>query len=139
MKNKLNGLYKYYCKIYNANIFLFIGSHKDYQKHLEKKYNLDQEKDEHRQGEFCHLTSDDGFNIYFIWIRRFNWLTSDYSALAHECIHASYSILNNVGIEVSSHNHEALTYLFDSIYSIFIKKLLVRNNNKKKNKQPLKR
>ena len=70
---------------------------------------------EHSGGK-CLLYPDDGF-IGIITRKRGN-IENDVSSLAHECLHAVMSILNNRGVEYGtdtySHN-EAFTYLLENL------------------------
>lgn len=56
--------------------------------------------------------TDNGAMYVLIYIGRHEEAT-----LVHECVHAAWNILDNVGVEVTADNHESLAYLTDWLYS----------------------
>jgi hypothetical protein len=43
--------------------------------------------------------------------------------LIHECLHAAWFVLDNVGVDVDVDNHEVLSYLQGYLYERIVKKL----------------
>lgn len=101
---------KSFIDLYGANIRFFIEQDReDIIKYTKKNYGQ-----EFAFGDVagaCLSIHSDGAFISLIYLRDRNDITS----LSHECIHSAMDVLANVGVEVCTKNHEALTYLHDHI------------------------
>lgn len=71
--------------------------------------------------EYEHVTAFDGRDaIILVSMNRFKSLNSSAAlrTLSHECNHASISILDAIGVDVSTENQEALAYTQDYIFAM---------------------
>jgi len=87
-------MFKIEINIYNTYLYVYVDKVKFKRKTKVKDNNF----------EGYTMDSEEGIMMY---------LPEDYddSIVAHECIHASWFILDGVGIELDVDNHEALAYL----------------------------
>ena len=111
--------------IYKTEILLF-GSYEELERYC-KKYGVMMEERSHyglaasienSEGLAGVLVDKEGRADYFIAIRE-----KCIGNLAHECLHAAFFILENVGVEISFTNQEAVTYLFQYIFEEALLKL----------------
>jgi len=54
-------------------------------------------------------------------IQLIGWFDNNPATLAHECLHASYHLLDNAGIKHSRKNHEVLAYCLSDMMNKFRK------------------
>lgn len=116
---------KYYnipIDIYHHKIHFIIGNSKQALKVLEKKTskaNVIELKNKDMSlydGYYYLLPNGDSF----IWIRE-NLDSKDFfGIIAHEALHATFSILDIVGIKLSVESEEAFTYLHEYIFNALI-------------------
>lgn len=104
--------------IYYGSLLIIDNTTKEYTKEIETKYN-------------CETT--DGYSAFVFEnnkVKHFQLIvvitTLDPSVIAHESVHLTNKIFNNVGQELDSYNDEAQAYLtgwlFDKIYKFINKK-----------------
>lgn len=74
---------------------------------IEKKFTVS-DVCEGRCAEVAVMTRDDGYKMVYIVINNPDKMQN---TITHECIHAAWRVLDLVGIEVDSDNHEALAYV----------------------------
>ena len=110
---------KYYCDMYNANIwFLYNCDHIECKKILEKKLKATVDDWAHEDSEgFTEVYSDP--NVFVVWIKE----KKDIYTLLHECVHLAIEILNDRGIKFSEkENGEVLAYYIEKLFKTLIGK-----------------
>ncbi len=102
---------KIYIEIYDTELIVYVDRNKFRRKSKVKDNN------------FVGYTidSDEGILMY---------LPESYNefVLAHECIHASWYILDNRGIELDWDNHESLTYLVEYLMKLIKKEVYEKSS-----------
>jgi len=91
-------------------------------KHKYNKYNFN--IDQNTVG-YSTWIKVDGINKFIILINR----DSDYSIIAHESLHLTWYILDSIGLEVNSKNHEAQAYLLEYLLNNIFKHLQNEQKN----------
>lgn len=101
---------KFYLPLYRMNYFYFFGvSLEDVKKYCKDVLKYEYVGDDIR-AKCDHITNGDQ-NICLIYLKN----PVDFIGFSHEAIHAANFTLEDVGIEISTSNDEALTYLHDLI------------------------
>lgn len=103
MKNKFKFPKPLHIPIYGGNLYLF-KTQEDFQKAyvglggepLTGIFN----------GNTAHFEHSDGGSVYLL-----GWYNDQQSTLAHECVHAAIFLFNQVGMDPSDSNGEAMAYL----------------------------
>ena len=111
--------------IYRTEILLF-GSYEELERYCNKNSVNMEERSYHglaasmesSEGLAGVLVDKEGGAEHFIAIRQ-----KCIGNLAHECLHATYFILENVGVSLAFENQEAVTYLFQYIFEEALFKL----------------
>ncbi len=123
--------------IYGIGTILFLGTWKQFQIYIKRKYKVELE-DNNTAGKFLSIEDPKiGFFTHYIWMPKFNWLISEQDTLCHECIHATFDTMKRCNIPFTCDNNEAFAYLNSYYYSGLLLALNVeyKKNEKKKAKK----
>ena len=99
--------------IYDKTVTLIICSEELGKEYLQKEYDIEYSL----VGSYGQFITVDyvskGISSFVLW------LNPDYTqgTLIHELLHASWSLLDYVGIKLTENNHEAQAYLLDYLYT----------------------
>jgi hypothetical protein len=123
--------YFYYVDVYSAPCYLFVGPRDKFYRYIRRLCKGLENTDElvpstWAAGAFTFQHKDYGTK-YVIWMPEFTGSCNEYGALAHEVLHCAINILDEVNIDFKK-EHEALTYLMESIYRKFVYQLTSEMN-----------
>lgn len=126
--------YFYYVDVYSAPCYLFVGPRDKFYRYIRRLCKGLENTDElvpstWAAGAFTFQHKDYGTK-YVIWMPEFTGACNEYGALAHEVLHCAINILDEVNIDFKK-EHEALTYLMESIYRKFVYQLTSEMNKDK--------
>lgn len=126
--------YFYYVDVYSAPCYLFVGPRDKFYRYIRRLCKGLENTDglvpsTWAAGAFTFQHKDYGTK-YVIWMPEFTGACNEYGALAHEVLHCAINILDEVNIDFKK-EHEALTYLMESIYIKFVHQLMVEINKDK--------
>ena len=85
MKKKI---LKIHDEIYNAQYYIFIGTHKQKEAYLHKVFKLPKSDQKYTGGENFMISYPDSSFCNFIWVNGFEWKIGDIACIAHELLHA---------------------------------------------------
>ena len=119
--------------MYGINIFIFIGTHTQYNNYIHKEYNITPEEQKFFGASFQTIYHESGkMECGIIWIPCFKQNFSDWMTLSHECLHAAMKILEKCCVKISFSNHESLAYLHEYLLCSAWNKLTKNKGSKKK-------
>lgn len=98
-----------------------------------KKYGLSMSETGYA-GFHQQIRKGDG-SAHLVWVELFDWSITAQSFLAHELIHTTFSILDDVSVKFDIENHEAFAYLYDYLFEQCWRKLGSLHPKKKKSKK----
>ena len=102
----------YFSPTYRQNYYFFIAwKYQDFVKYMKKNYDYDQQENTQIPSGTCKEIFNDKGSIYLIWCELHPKTPFGISILSHECIHAAMFTLGLRGINVTTQDHEVLTYL----------------------------
>lgn len=62
-------------------------------------------------GEFIWLTNNKTNQVLrILWFRELEWYTHNYATVAHECMHATFKLMDSRGVKFDTFNDEPFTY-----------------------------
>ena len=106
MKEKLINI-----PIFDARVILFYGEHIDVEEGINLKYiDANFTNTLFYKGQYFCINSGDNIDMCIVL-----YPESTEEHIYHESLHASYDILNHLGIDVSPENHEVLAFLMGYI------------------------
>ena len=111
--------------IYHISYLIYVGSYKEKEAYLYKKYKAPKEEQKFNGGENELIAWPDGSFVNVIWLPRFDWTIDQQCALSHELIHAIFKTLHRIGIKFDVDNHESFTYYYEYLYGKILKEFLV--------------
>ncbi len=85
-----------------------VGDHDYYQK-ICRKIGLDEFEQRNYGGETFMVERGSGV-MNVIWIPRLDFTATNYGAIVHELLHASFKTMEKVGFKFSYDNHEPINY-----------------------------
>lgn len=115
--------------IYQTDVLVF-GDYNDLNRYCKRNNVIMEERSHHglaanienSEGLAGVLVDEEGEAEFFVAIRE-----KCIGTLSHECLHAAFFILENVGVEISFQNQEAITYLHQYIFEEALLKLKMAN------------
>jgi hypothetical protein len=117
-KKQPSKVYRLVVPIYGVVVWVAFDS-----KAMQKKFNLDDMSGNHC-AEVFKITRDDGYQSICMVFRKDHF---SQEILTHESVHVAWRVLDIVGIEVNSENHEALAYVAgwfaEEVNKIYFKKI----------------
>jgi hypothetical protein len=113
-----------YCELYNASAVLFIGSKKKFNKFAQKEFGFKVAGKDGADGCMSHLASEDGDEVFLIWLNKFDGGADGIGLLSHECVHAALELMDDRGLPISLENEECIAYLSQFFLWKFLKELL---------------
>jgi hypothetical protein len=101
---------KIYCELYGRNILAFNNwDQKEFECYMIKYYCTDFKPLNGVDG--CHVPLErGGENLNVIWTRKGLTKKRNFIVLAHECLHATVNILEEVGVPMVPQNDESYCY-----------------------------
>jgi len=102
--------------MYQCDIVLcFNGTKREMGGYIKRRFNLLGEEPK-KGGEFFRITGNDGSIRYLIYMEKFDWLIKEYGLLAHEVMHLTHRVLDDLGFTLTDSSVEAYCYYFQVIY-----------------------
>ena len=103
--------------IFDANLVIFYGDHAEIEEGINNKFEgVNYENTLFQKAQYFSINT--GEDIYMCIVL---FPESNYEHIYHESLHASYDILDKLGIGVSNDNHEILAFLMGYIAKQTIK------------------
>ena len=99
---------------YNIPVTLIIGDYSYYDKKVANKFNIERSEQKNFGAETRWVKANNGGEI-IIWMPRIDFTSANYGTLAHELLHATFLIMENIGFKFDYNNTEPINYLFDSL------------------------
>lgn len=98
-------------------IFCWDVDDESYSRFIKQRFGMDATGDMSGDGLFTRFVNTSGGDIGVIALAvdTFTGAPYQYSILAHECLHAAFSLLKSRGFRYSKSSEEAFTYLMDDI------------------------
>ena len=113
-----------YIDIYKRNVFIFIGTHRDFKRWVEDEFKDDEDYDnfinyvitqesKNPDGTFWY---NPGIGEGIIELRKFPKAPTEIAVAAHECLHAVFHMLDFCGVEYNINSSgESHTYMLEFI------------------------
>ena len=100
-------------EMYLIDVVWIVGAYEYYQKVSRRKYKVKMDSEQKFFGGECLIvTEEDGSDPFVvIWIPEISFTPNNYDAIVHELSHATFHILNIVGIKIDPENQEPFAYL----------------------------
>ena len=115
MKEKLINI-----PIFDARVIIFYGEHVDVEEGINLKYiDSNFTNTLFHKGQYFCINTDEEINMCIVL-----YTESTDEHIYHESLHASYDILDHLGIDISAGNNEMLAFLTGYIAKEVIKNLL---------------
>ncbi len=103
----------YWCDMWRVNYYYFIGwPAEEFSKYMKKAFDHDASDAHKSGGRAVLLDYENGDCIICIWVPG----KDDFSALAHECLHATNFTMRRAGCLPDLDNDEPQAYLLENIY-----------------------
>lgn len=122
-----NKSFKYYCQLWEASVYLYIGDWDSFTEFMWKKFHLNKNKLNYNVNSAALslriTTTSGGRSGYAMWMPNFGFLIKEYAILAHETLHIAADILDDRNVYYMDESKESLAYTFDDIYEAMLKKL----------------
>lgn len=119
--------YKYIkCDVYNRGVTIFIGPRKELPKFVKKAYRgnkaLIEEVETSVGSSALGTTFIEEYGQSLVWIPKFPKTPEELGTIAHEILHATFTLLDYVNVEYSYNGpNEPYTYLFEFLLTEALK------------------
>lgn len=111
--------YKFVIEPYGRRMMVFVGSRERFVYTMKKEYNIDIDSVGERDGEHAYVEyqgkNSPLFSFRYIWLKKLKKTPEYMGLLAHECLHATFEILDWAGMKYTRDGEEAYTYLLDNM------------------------
>lgn len=118
--------------VYFVSVVLVIGTWKEYQNWVEKKFGVPPIKNNFYTGYHSIFYNKDNATVSTIWMPKYEHTISDMGILCHESAHSAMRILERTGVKIDGENHEAFTYLQEDIFTKALQALPLKKITRKK-------
>ena len=116
-------------ELYGLKTVLIVGSYKDYQDYINKRFGLNEDSKQKFYGGETQTLENSKEYLSVIWLPRFNSYVDSYGTLAHECLHVAIRAMDRLGIPIKEDNQEPIAYYFEFLFTELLSRLI---KNRKK-------